>query len=153
MDKRKKQTAKGEEVMAEIDELFEVLNKMKQRYEELSRETQRDIGVLEYAEQTAKTGLDKFVIKIARILRSEQESRMAEDLTLLELFLKLLSEQARDVNILTQVVSSLVSSNELMQEKVESVADKTKEYDEIMSFLKKWKEEKEEEEREKEKYR
>jgi len=137
----------------EIDELFKVLNKMKQRYEELSKDIQRDIGAFEYAEKTAKTGLDKFIVKIAKTLMSEQESRMAEDLTLLELFLKLLSEQARDINTLTQVMSSLVSSNEVMQEKVESVADKTKEYDEIMSFLKKWKDEKEQEEMEKEKYR
>jgi uncharacterized protein YdiU (UPF0061 family) len=137
----------------EIDEYFKVLNKMKQRYEELSKDIQRDIGAFEYAEKTVKTGLEKFVVKIAKTLMSEQESRMAEDLTLLELFLKLLSEQARDINTLTQVVSSLVSSNEVMQEKVESVADKTKEYDEIMSFLKKWKDEKEQEEKEKEKYR
>jgi hypothetical protein len=84
---------------------------------------------------------------------TEQASRLSEDLNLFEIVLRLLSHQAGDINTLKQVTSSLVAGNEFLAEQMTGIGDKTKEYDEIIGFIKKWIDEKKREENEKEKYR
>jgi len=139
--------------VSDIDSYRRILEEWRKEHEKDAEKTIRLMGMLEGFGATLTTDWEKFIVDVAKIAMREPNNREGWDLTILELSIGIIDRLAKQVNVLSDIVTKIDASETVTKQEIKALGNWKTENEKFLKYIKDFAEDRMREDEEKEKYR